>query len=99
CYVGQEVVSRMKHRGTARRRPVVVRGIEGEAGASVLANGRDSGSVGRVVDGAAVGILRLDRFGDGGEAIVDGKAVTLELPGWGSFVLGEVSGDAGHTEA
>ena len=26
CYIGQEVVSRMEHRGTARRRPVVARG-------------------------------------------------------------------------
>ncbi len=27
CYIGQEVVSRMQHRGTARRRPVIVSGI------------------------------------------------------------------------
>ena len=27
CYVGQEVVSRMQHRGTARRRPVIVSGL------------------------------------------------------------------------
>ena len=26
CYIGQEVVSRMEHRGTARRRPVIARG-------------------------------------------------------------------------
>ncbi|MDB5528926.1 MAG: hypothetical protein JWR51_2029 [Devosia sp.] len=89
CYVGQEVVSRMKHRGTARRRPVIVRGVE--TAAPVLANGRDSGTIGRVVDGAAVGILRLDRFGPGIEAVVDGKAVALELPGWATYAFGEVS--------
>jgi folate-binding protein YgfZ len=92
CYVGQEVVSRMKHRGTARRRPVIVHGIE--TAAPVLANGRDSGSVGRVVDGSAVGILRLDRFGDGIEATVDGKPVRLELPSWATFALGEVTAEA-----
>ncbi len=32
CYIGQEVVSRMEHRGTARRRPVIVSGIEGDGG-------------------------------------------------------------------
>src|SRR5688500_15480669 len=38
CYVGQEVVSRMQHRGTARRRPVIVSGLpDGTApGAQVL---------------------------------------------------------------
>jgi hypothetical protein len=91
CYVGQEVVSRMKHRGTARRRPVIVHGVE--AAAPVLANGRDSGTIGRVVDNAAVGILRLDRFGPGIDATVDGKAVTLELPGWAPYALGEVSAE------
>ena len=93
CYVGQEVVSRMKHRGTARRRPVIVTGIAAEAGASVLANGRDSGSIGRVVDGAAVGIVRLDRFGDGVAATVDGQPVQFTLPDWASYALGEVSAE------
>ena len=32
CYIGQEVVSRMEHRGTARRRPVIVSGIDAPAG-------------------------------------------------------------------
>ncbi len=91
CYVGQEVVSRMKHRGTARRRPVIVHGME--AAGPVLAGGRDSGSVGRVVDGVAVGILRLDRFEAGVEATVDGKPVMLELPAWASYALGEVSAE------
>ena len=89
CYVGQEVVSRMKHRGTARRRPVIVHGVE--MAAPVLANGRDSGTIGRVVDGAAVGILRLDRFGADVVATVDGKVVTLELPAWATYAFGEVS--------
>ena len=46
CYVGQEVVSRMKHRGTARRRPVIVSGIEAPAGTPVLAGGREAGTIG-----------------------------------------------------
>ena len=35
CYIGQEVVSRMEHRGTARRRPVIVSGIDAPAGSAV----------------------------------------------------------------
>lgn len=88
CYVGQEVVSRMKHRGTARRRPVIVHGVKGSA--PVLANGRDSGTIGMVLNGSAVGILRLDRFGAGVEPSVDGVPVQLELPAWAPYALGQV---------
>ncbi|HEX4297434.1 MAG TPA: folate-binding protein [Devosia sp.] len=90
CYIGQEVVSRMEHRGTARRRPVIVSGIEGTGGA-VLAGGREAGTTGRVVGGKAVAIVRLDRF-DGGEVTVDGKPVTVALPEWATYRLGESAG-------
>ena len=88
CYIGQEVVSRMQHRGTARRRPVIVSGVEAVAGTAVSFGGRDAGAVGQVVDGRAVAIVRLDRF-DGGEVTVGGKAVTVEVPGWATYRLGE----------
>ncbi|MGV3576057.1 MAG: YgfZ/GcvT domain-containing protein [Devosia sp.] len=95
CYVGQEVVSRMKHRGTARRRPVVVSGIDAPAGTPVIAGGREAGTVGQVVDGKAVAILRLDRITDVTAATVDGKPVTLALPAWATYQFGEaVSEDA-----
>ena len=95
CYVGQEVVSRMKHRGTARRRPVIVHGIEAEAGTPILADGRDSGFVGRVVDGMAVGVVRTDRFGAGVVATVDGKPVEFEQPIWATYALGEPVAEEG----
>jgi folate-binding protein YgfZ len=88
CYIGQEVVSRMQHRGTARRRPVIVSGVEATAGAAVTVGARDAGAIGQVVDGKAVAIVRLDRF-DGGEVTVGGKAVMVELPGWATYRLGE----------
>jgi len=90
CYVGQEVVSRMKHRGTARRRPVIVTGIEGEAG-PVMAGGREAGVVGQVVDGSAIAIMRLDRIEDPAAASVNGKPVGLQLPHWASYKFGESS--------
>jgi tRNA-modifying protein YgfZ len=91
CYIGQEVVSRMEHRGTARRRPVIVSGVSAEAGSAVTAGGRDAGAIGTAVDGKAVAIVRLDRF-DGGEVTVDGKPVTLTLPEWATYRLGESAG-------
>jgi folate-binding protein YgfZ len=90
CYVGQEVVSRMKHRGTARRRPVIVTGIEAPAGTPIVASGREAGAVGQVVGGKAVAILRLDRITDTDAVTVDGKAVTLSLPDWANYQFGEV---------
>jgi folate-binding protein YgfZ len=65
CFVGQEVVSRMEHRGTARTRvvPVAFDGPAPEAGAAVTAGesklgmmGSGSGTIGR-----GLATLRLDR--------------------------------------
>jgi folate-binding protein YgfZ len=89
CYVGQEVVSRMKHRGTARRRPVIVHGINAESGSAVMANGREAGTIGQVVNGKAVAIVRLDRITDPGAVSVGDKLVQLELPGWATYKFGE----------
>jgi folate-binding protein YgfZ len=89
CYVGQEVVSRMKHRGTARRRPVIVSGLDAPAGSAVLAGTREAGTIGAVVDGKAVAILRLDRITDPAAVTVDGKAVTITLPAWATYAFGE----------
>ena len=93
CYVGQEVVSRMKHRGTARRRPVIVSGIDAPASTAVVAGSRDAGSIGQVVDGRAVAILRLDRITDPGAVTVDGKPVTVTLPVWATYAFGETAPD------
>ena len=89
CYVGQEVVSRMKHRGTARRRPVIVSGVEAETGTPVIAGSRDAGTIGQVIDGMAVAILRLDRITDPAAVTVNGKPVRLSLPSWATYQLGE----------
>lgn len=93
CYVGQEVVSRMKHRGTARRRPVIVSGVDAPSGTAVTAGGREAGSVGQVVDGRAVAILRLDRIADPAGVTVDGKPVAVALPAWATYQFGETASD------
>jgi tRNA-modifying protein YgfZ len=63
CFVGQEVVSRMEHRGTARKR---VAPIEGEAalpepGTSIDAEGAPLGVMGSVSGVQGLAMLRLDR--------------------------------------
>ena len=93
CYVGQEVVSRMKHRGTARRRPVIVSGIEGPTGTAVVAGGREAGTIGQVVEGTAVAIIRLDRITDLDAVTVGDKPVQLALPVWATYAFGEAAAD------
>src|SRR5580704_16606755 len=53
CYVGQEVVSRMQHRGTARTRTVkiLLDGAPPEAGSPVLAGDKPLGTMGSSADG------------------------------------------------
>jgi folate-binding protein YgfZ len=95
CYIGQEVVSRMAHRGTARRRPVIVHGIPdgAAAGAPILVGEREAGTAGHAVKGEAVGIVRLDRITDGAEPTIGGIPVRLTLPDWATYRFGESPGD------
>jgi tRNA-modifying protein YgfZ len=65
CFVGQEVVSRMQHRGAVRKRIVPV---EGEAplapGAEVTAAAAVIGSIGSVAGRQALAMVRLDRIAE-----------------------------------
>ena len=88
CYVGQEVVSRMQHRGTARRRPVIVKGETAlpATGAELLAGGKPIGTLGSVCGMLGLAIVRIDRAADainsGTPITADGASVTVELPHW-----------------
>jgi folate-binding protein YgfZ len=66
CYVGQEVVSRMQHRGTARTRSVKVLldGPSPEAGTTILAGDKPVGTIGSTADGKGVALVRIDRVTD-----------------------------------
>ncbi|MEO6382043.1 MAG: folate-binding protein [Nitrobacter sp.] len=70
CYVGQEVVSRMEHRGTARTRIVRVVLDDGapEAGTAVVAADKPVGTMGSSAAGHGLALLRLDRATDALEA-------------------------------
>jgi folate-binding protein YgfZ len=75
CYVGQEVVSRMQHRGTARTRTVrvVLDGFAPEPGTAVLAGDKPVGTIGSTAGHDALALLRIDRVGD---ALAAGLALT-----------------------
>jgi folate-binding protein YgfZ len=66
CYVGQEVVSRMQHRGTARTRTVriMIEGAPPEPGAAILAGDKPLGTMGSSADGAGLALIRIDRAAD-----------------------------------
>lgn len=67
CYIGQEVVSRMQHRGTARSRivPVVFsEGLVPEQGVEASAGGKALGRIGSCAEGRGLALLRLDRVAD-----------------------------------
>lgn len=88
CYVGQEVVSRMQHRGTARKRPVIVKGEAAlpATGTDLLAGGKPIGTLGSVSGTLGLAIVRIDRAADamqsGTPITADGVPVTLDLPAW-----------------
>jgi tRNA-modifying protein YgfZ len=93
CYVGQEVVSRMEHRGTARTRAVPL-GFDGappQPGAAIVAGERQLGHLGSAAAGRAIALLRLDRVADAlahGEAMTaGGTPVRLVKPDWARFLF------------
>ena len=70
CYVGQEVVSRMQHRGTARTRTVRVTldGAPPEAGTAILAGDKPVGTMGSTSGQNGLALIRTDRVADALEA-------------------------------
>jgi folate-binding protein YgfZ len=91
CYVGQEVVSRMQHRGTARNRPAVVSGTGPlpDTGTVVTAGGKPAGTLGSVAGTTGLAILRLDRIADavkaGAPVLAGDTPVTISLPAWAPY--------------
>jgi folate-binding protein YgfZ len=92
CYVGQEVVSRMQHRGTARTRivPAIYEGgFAAEIGVEVVAGDKTLGKTGTGAEGRGLLMIRLDRAADAlsaGETIrAGGIPVRLEKPAWIDF--------------
>ena len=66
CYVGQEVVSRMQHRGTARTRTVrvILEDFSPEPGTTILAGDKSIGTMGSTAGQSGLALIRIDRAAD-----------------------------------
>ena len=95
CYVGQEVVSRMQHRGTARRRLVKVEGASAlpASGTRIEADGKPAGELGTVSGNTAMAIVRIDRAASAESLAVGGTAVTVTPYAWSGITLEAASED------
>jgi tRNA-modifying protein YgfZ len=97
CYVGQEVVSRMQHRGTARRR-VLIASCESAlaSGAEIAAGERLIGALGSALENNALALVRIDKVKDaldaGAEITAGGAPIRLSLPPRATFSWPETAG-------
>jgi tRNA-modifying protein YgfZ len=91
CFVGQEVVSRMEHRGTSRKRVV---GVEGEgplppSGTDITAAETSIGTLGSVSGTSGLALLRLDRAEEAkatGQPLRAGDVtIAFSIPTWARF--------------
>ena len=91
CYVGQEVVSRMQHRGTARARivPVIFDAGTPASGDEIRAEGKKIGHILSVAGLKGLALVRLDRAQkalNSGHALTAAKTgVHLVKPDWAGF--------------
>lgn len=98
CFIGQEVVSRMQHRGTARKRIVPVDGDAAlTSGSEISAGGPAIGALGSVADRRGLAMVRLDRaekaLREGKRLEAGGVAITLLRPLWATFPVPAASGE------
>ena len=97
CYVGQEVVSRMQHRGTARTRILAAAYPDGAPapGAEITAGGKVLGTTGSSAGERGIALVRIDRLVDAlaaGETPLAGdRPATLERPAYATFPMPEAA--------
>ena len=100
CYVGQEVVSRMHHRKSARRRPVIVTAsAELPAhGTTLTAAGKPVGTLTSTAGRSGLAIVRIDRVGEAlatDVPVLAGEmSVDLALPAWSGLSFPATAEDA-----
>jgi tRNA-modifying protein YgfZ len=89
CYVGQEVVSRTQHRGTARNRILPVQ-FSGEvlSGADIHSGELRIGSMLSSENGKGLALIRLDRLAEVTAPLLVGDVkITAAKPNWAKFEL------------
>lgn len=101
CFIGQEVVSRMQHRATMRKRvvPVVAAEALPDSGAEIRAGEVAIGRLGSVAGRRGLALLRLDRatetLAKGGSLHAGDIEIELEQPVWAKFSVPRRGAGAG----
>ena len=91
CYVGQEVVSRVEHRASARNRviPVVYDEFAPSSGLPIMAGEKQVGVLGSTSKGRGLALMRLDRIEDAlatqAPLEAGGIAIRTVKPDWAKF--------------
>ena len=87
CFVGQEVVSRMQHRGTTKKRIVKVSATSElpQSSNDIVADGKPAGSLGTRTGTNGLALLRLDRVANAKLIEIDGIELSVNLPDWVDF--------------
>jgi folate-binding protein YgfZ len=91
CYVGQEVVSRVEHRASARSRlvPIAYDEYAPEDGLPVMAGEKQVGTLGSTANKRGIAMLRLDRVADaiaaGTPLKAGGVTIRAVKPDWAKF--------------
>ena len=91
CFVGQEVVSRMQHRGTARRRVIQI-SAENELPQSgdIKADGKSIGTLTSAIGKSGLANIRMDRaakaLASDLPVSLDDQPVVLTIPDWTELV-------------
>jgi len=96
CFVGQEVASRMQHRGTARKRVVMVESRQPlPSNAAITAGATEIGRIGSVSGSHGLALVRLDRAAEaqtqGRQLTAAGIAISILKPAWAQFDMAEAT--------
>ena len=83
CYVGQEVVSRMQHRGTARSRILPISGQGLVKGSSITSADKTIGAILSTTSTNALALIRLDRLAESTAPLLSNTAtIKVQKPDW-----------------
>ena len=91
CYVGQEVVSRVEHRASARSRvvPIAYEEFAPVSGLPIMAGAKQVGTLGSTAKGRGLALMRLDRIADAlaANTTLEAGGITIRAlkPSWAKF--------------
>ncbi len=85
CYIGQELTARMKHRGTARKRLLLVATESGDLpprGTEIRSGDSAAGEITSTYGARGFALTRLDRWPEAGAARAGEQDIRIVKPAW-----------------